>query len=47
MSAPKIIDIINIKIKINQIDSTDRQIDSLVYELYALTNDEIKVVEGV
>jgi hypothetical protein len=29
-----------------QIESTDRQIDKLVYELYALTEDEIKVVEG-
>jgi len=24
----------------------DRQIDALVYELYALTPDEIKIVEG-
>ncbi|MBI5323669.1 MAG: hypothetical protein HZB41_00010 [Ignavibacteriae bacterium] len=46
MSAPKIIDIINFKIKIIQIESTDRQIDKLVYELYSLTDDEIKVVEG-
>jgi hypothetical protein len=29
-----------------RIESTDRQIDALVYELYALTQDEIKVVEG-
>ena len=28
-----------------QIDSTDREIDRLVYELYGLTKDEIKVVE--
>ncbi len=28
-----------------QIDATDRQIDQLVYELYGLTDDEIKVVE--
>jgi len=28
-----------------QIDSTDRRIDELVYELYGLTNDEIKIVE--
>jgi hypothetical protein len=27
------------------IDATDRQIDQLVYELYALTRDEIKIVE--
>jgi hypothetical protein len=29
-----------------EIESTDRQIDALVYELYRLTEDEIKVVEG-
>ena len=29
-----------------QIDATDRQIDSLVYELYGLTDDEISIVEG-
>lgn len=29
------------------IDSTDRQIDALVYELYELTPEEIAVVEGV
>ena len=29
-----------------QIDSTDRRIDTLVYELYGLTEEEIKVVEG-
>ena len=29
-----------------QIDATDRQIDNLVYELYGLTDDEIKIVEG-
>jgi hypothetical protein len=29
-----------------QIDVTDRQIDQLVYELYGLTEDEIKIVEG-
>jgi len=29
-----------------QIDSTDREIDRLVYELYGLTEDEIKIVEG-
>ena len=28
-----------------QIDATDRQIDRLVYELYGLTEDEIKIVE--
>ncbi len=29
-----------------RIDSTDRQIDKLVYELYGLTEEEIKIVEG-
>ena len=29
-----------------QIDATNRQIDNLVYELYGLTDDEIKIVEG-
>jgi len=28
-----------------QIDATDRQIDNLVYELYGLTDEEIKIVE--
>ncbi len=28
-----------------QIDATDRRIDRLVYELYALTDDEIRIVE--
>lgn len=29
-----------------QIDQTDREIDVLVYELYGLTQNEIKIVEG-
>ncbi len=29
-----------------QIAATDTQIDRLVYDLYGLTEDEIKVVEG-
>ena len=29
-----------------QIDSTDRQINSLAYDLYGLTKEEIKIVEG-
>jgi len=29
-----------------EIASTDAQIDRLVYELYGLTEDEIKIVEG-
>jgi hypothetical protein len=28
-----------------QISATDRQIDRLVYELYELTDDEIRIVE--
>ena len=28
-----------------EIETTDRQIDQLVYELYGLTEEEIKVVE--
>ena len=30
----------------NAATATDRQIDALVYELYGLTDDEIKLVEG-
>jgi len=30
---------------LRQIDATDRQIDQLVYELYGLTEEEIKIVE--
>lgn len=29
-----------------QIDATDRLIDRLVYELYGLTEEDIKIVEG-
>ena len=29
-----------------QIDATDREIDTLVYELYDLTEQEIRIVEG-
>jgi hypothetical protein len=29
-----------------QIAYTDKQIDKLVYQLYELTEDEIKIVEG-
>ena len=29
-----------------QIAATDRQIDRLVYELYELTENEIRIVEG-
>jgi hypothetical protein len=29
-----------------QIESTDRQIDALVDELYGLTDEEIRIVEG-
>ena len=30
-----------------QIAATDRQVDTLVYELYGLTEDEIRIVEGL
>ena len=30
-----------------QIQATDGQIDRLVYELYGLTEEEIKIVEGL
>jgi hypothetical protein len=29
-----------------QIETTDKQIDNLVYQLYGLTEEEIKIVEG-
>jgi len=29
-----------------QIDATDRQIDQLVYQLYGLTEEEIRIVEA-
>jgi hypothetical protein len=29
-----------------EIESTDRQVDSLVYELYRLTEEEIRIVES-
>ena len=29
-----------------QIEAADREIDGLVYELYDLTKEEIKIVEG-
>jgi hypothetical protein len=29
-----------------QIEATDGQIDALVYELYGLTGEEIRVVDG-
>jgi len=28
------------------IDATDREIDALVYELYGLSEEEIRIVEG-
>ena len=30
----------------SQIAATDKEIDQMVYQLYGLTEDEIKVVEG-
>ena len=38
--------IYEIKSDQRQIDATDKQIDELVYELYGLTEEEIKLVEG-
>ncbi len=29
-----------------QIDQTDKEIDAMVYELYGLTEEEIRIVEG-
>jgi hypothetical protein len=29
-----------------EVESTDKAIDRLVYELYGLTDDDVKVVEG-
>jgi Rad3-related DNA helicase len=34
------------KILQQKIDAIDKQIDRLVYELYGLSEDEIKIVEG-
>jgi len=30
-----------------EIQTTDKEIDKMVYELYGLSDDEIKIVEGV
>lgn len=30
-----------------QIDKTDKEIDKMVYELYGLTEEEIKIVEEI
>jgi type II restriction/modification system DNA methylase subunit YeeA len=35
----------NLDFYTNRCDGLDRQIDALVYELYGLTPDEIKIVE--
>jgi hypothetical protein len=32
---------------LREIEATNRQIDALVYELYGLTEEEIKIVEGI
>jgi hypothetical protein len=29
-----------------EVESTDREIDRLVYELYGLTEEEVRIVEG-
>ncbi len=31
----------------SQINTTDKEIDKMVYELYELSDDEIKIVEGI
>jgi hypothetical protein len=31
---------------LRQIAATDKEIDQLVYELYGLTDDEVRIVEG-
>ena len=31
---------------VNQINTTDREIDGMVYELYGLTKEEVKIIEG-
>jgi len=36
----------DVKIQQQKIDAIDKQIDRLVYELYGLTEDEIRIVEG-
>jgi len=36
-------DILGIK---SQIEQTDKEIDAMVYELYGLTDEEIRIVEG-
>jgi hypothetical protein len=41
-SAPKEV----IQLVERQIAATDRQIDDLVYNLYGLSKDEIRIVEG-
>jgi len=30
-----------------QIDTTDKEIDKMVYEFYGLNDDKIKIVEGI
>ena len=32
---------------VRQIEAADKQIDALVYELYGLTEEEIRIVEGL
>jgi hypothetical protein len=36
----------NKKLYLNICDSLDKQIDQMVYQLYDLTEEEIKIVEG-
>jgi len=44
-SAIVAISIVDVKQHATLITTTDRQIDQVVYELYGLTEDEIKIVE--
>ena len=37
--------VVNANAADREFDATDRQIDQLVYELYGLTDDEIRLVE--
>jgi hypothetical protein len=45
LSAIVAISIVDVKQHANLITATGRQIDRLVYELYGLTEDEIRIVE--
>jgi len=46
MSVNKVIKKTEAQILKTEIDKTDKEIDQMVYELYGLSEDEIKIVEG-